>query len=272
MDNDLYSVSTDAAWFQALKNIMDNGVEVNPRGKPTIEVPAVQVRVLMTRPVLTNPVRKLNYRFMAGEAWWILTGDNRVSTIEPYNKHIAKFSDNGETFAGAYGPMVVSQLKYVTDKLIADPASRQAGMTIWRPNPAPSLDIPCTVALFFHLRFGQINCHVFMRSSDVWLGLPYDIFNFSMISCLVASALNARKDPATACSPGTLYLTLCSSHMYEENRWPAESLMEKTAGNIFGNDYQVPERYWTDQDYLTESLDALAKSSPGDSIRWWEAR
>jgi len=223
-------------WLEALRSAIEHGRPVRPRGQPTLELPQHTTVVNMRFPVLTVAARKLSYKFMAAEAYWILTGDNRVSSIAPYNKHIADFSDDGIRFFGAYGPRIIDQLPYVTAKLVEDPSTREAGLTIWRPSPPPTKDVPCTVAIFFELRQSDpsatggagtsLNCHVFMRSSDLWLGWPYDVFNFSMLSNLVCCELHGRV-PFDVW-PGTLYLTAASMHLYERNLDVAKPIAESS--------------------------------------------
>lgn len=224
-------VPLNHAWLGVLKALLTCGQETRPRGQATLELPQVTVTTQLAHPVLTIPERHLNYRFMAGEAHWILNGDDRVSTIVPFNSKIAAFSDDGRTFFGAYGPRYVHQLPGVVQKLMDDPATRQAGLTLWRPNPPATKDVPCTVAIFFQIRNDELNVHVFMRSSDAWLGLPYDVFNFSMMGYQVAGLVNQRRAgdargrqgligsalPVAydGVQPGALFLTMASSHLYE---------------------------------------------------------
>lgn len=203
------------AWKHLLVQLIGYGVESAPRGLPTIELLHNTMVVDMTYPVLLEPARKLNYRFMAAEAYWILSGDDKLANIAPYNSRITQFSDDGVVFAGAYGPRYVDQRQYVIDTLFRDPGSRQATITIWQPNPAPSKDIPCTVALNFMIRGGRLHLHVFMRSSDAWLGVPYDVFNFTMMACDIAASLNVANDRPIM--PGVLFLTMASSHLYASN-------------------------------------------------------
>ena len=150
-------------WLDALNDILVNGDLVAPRGKLTKEIPQRTIVVNMRKPVLRVPDRSLSYKFMVAEAFWILSGDDRVETIAPYNSRIAEFSDDGERFFGAYGPKIVAQLPYIVEKLLADEDSRQAGLTIWRECPPNTKDVPCTVAIFFSIRGGKLNVHVFMR-------------------------------------------------------------------------------------------------------------
>jgi thymidylate synthase len=214
----------------------------------------------MRRPVLRAPGRKLSYTFMAAEAYWILSGDDRVATIAPYNSHIADFSDDGELFFGAYGTKIISQLPYVVEKLTSDQDTRQAGLTIWRESPPDTKDVPCTIAVFFSLRRQTLNAHVFMRSSDLWLGLPYDIFNFSMLSHLVCGMLPAHP------TPGTLHLTAASSHLYEKHWELTAQLYNQSAIP----QAPVPEMFARNPDALMDTLFLLRETKPGSALRWWE--
>lgn len=251
-------------WLDALQDILTNGVEVSPRGKLTKEMPQRTLVVNTRRPVLTIPERSLSYRFMAAEAYWILSGDDRVETIAPYNSRIKEFSDDGERFFGAYGPKIREQLPYVVAKLLEDPDTRQAGLTIWRESPPQTKDVPCTVAIFFGIRNDMLNCHVFMRSSDVWLGVPYDVFTFSMLTHLVSGLLN---ESLRSVQPGTLYLTAASSHLYEPN-WADAKLC---LSSLVREQPLTPTAYWTGLPGLVEGLKELRDTKPGNPLRWWEA-
>lgn len=253
-------------WLEAINDILTNGDLVAPRGKRTKEILQRTIEVNMRKPVLRVPERSLSYKFMAAEAYWILSGDDRVETIAPYNSRIKEFSDDGERFFGAYGPKIKAQLPYVVEKLLADSDSRQAGLTIWRECPPQTKDVPCTVAIFFNIRGGKLNAHVFMRSSDVWLGVPYDVFNFSMLSHLVCGLLNERRLAADAVSPGRLFLTAASSHLYETNWDDARSCL---AAEVLDQP-ETPDLLWNDPRHLMDNLRALRDSRPGDVLRWWE--
>lgn len=253
-------------WLNAINDILTNGDLVSPRGKLTKEIPQRTIEVDMRKPVLRVPDRSLSFKFMVAEAFWILSGDDRVETIAPYNKRIADFSDDGERFFGAYGPKIVAQLPYIIEKLQADEDSRQAGLTIWRECPPQTKDVPCTVAIFFNIRNRKLNCHVFMRSSDVWLGVPYDVFNFSMLGHLVCGLLNERRLTADAVSPGRLFLTAASSHLYETNWGDAKMCLNSDVHEQL----ETPKLLWNDPQFLMTELNALRDSRPGDPRRWWE--
>ena len=269
------TTSLNAEWLDAIHNVIIGGDYVCPRGRATLEIEHFRVSFSTSQPVLTIPERNLNYRFMAAEAYWILSGDDQVETIAPYNKNISQFSDDGERFFGAYGPRFIDQLDGVVNKLLGDIDTRQAALTLWRQNPKPSKDIPCTIAVVFSARGGLLNTHVFMRSSDLWLGLPYDAFNFSMMGCLVAGCFNHQRQDNQILL-GTTSITAVSSHLYTDN--DNVNMAQKIIDNYHGpisDQPRIPmllyscngEKMSSPPQRLMTCLDAIRN---GDrSQRWW---
>lgn len=234
--------SANTAWRDRLASVIAGGEAVRPRGQPCVEQLHQATVVDLERSLITLAARKLNHRFAAAEALWILNGSDRLSDLLPFNSRMAEFSDDGVTLAGAYGPRIVPQLPWVVSRLLADPGTRQAVASIWTPTPRESKDIPCTIALTFMIRGGLLHCHAFMRSSDVWLGLPYDLFSFSQVALHVLARVNShrrntrraltedeleRDGPYAAVRPGQLYLTAASSHLYDVNREAAEAALKQ---------------------------------------------
>lgn len=273
-------------WYQALVSVMLHGEKVAPRGIAVRELMHRTIKVDMRNPVLTIPERNLNYRFMAAEAGWILSGSDRLEDLGSQADRLRPYSDDGLTLTGAYGPRFVRQLGYVVKALNDDPDTRQATMTIWRPEAARayqdlgqvSKDVPCTVAVDFKFRDGKLSTHVFMRSSDVWLGLPYDVFTFTMMACRVAELLSY---PVLL---GDLYLTAASSHIYDRNTDDASLLITAiqerlgsanndpmAGGKDLPLEFYMPEtRLATPGRGVRDRLHALRGSRVGDPMRWWE--
>lgn len=186
----LTSVSSNIAdlYKTALTDVMLLGDQTKPRGFNCLELtPYVMTLTDPCKNILNDNVRKINKAFAAAEFMWILTGKQDVESIAKFNSKIAKFSDDGKTFFGAYGPRFAAQIEYVIESLRKDPWTRQAVMTFWRPSPPETKDVPCTVMLHFMRRpIDKLNLTVYMRSNDVWLGLPYDVHNFTCIQIFVA--------------------------------------------------------------------------------------
>lgn len=272
-------MNVNAVWINLLNKIIAEGSTVVPRGKRTLELLQETIVIDMKDSVITIPERKMNHRFMAANAFWICSGDDSVAGIEPYNRHIAQFSDDGKTFFGAYGPRIVQQMGHVVDALVKDQNTRQATLTTWRPNPIHTKDVPCTVAMDFKIRGGELNCHVFMRSSDAWLGVPYDLFDFSMVAAHVGHYLGQC---GVDIKLGRLFLTAASSHLYEENFDAAHQIVQAYMLDAVGNgdmagrqipmaDSLIPTGFWK-QNHPTGSLRLLRETKKGDPQRWWEAQ
>lgn len=244
--------TTNMNWQGLLDIIMSHGDVISPRGKKTKELLGFKSTIDMNQPVITIKERELGYKFMAAEAAWIMSGDNRVSTIAPYSKAISNFSDDGIFFFGAYGPMIRDQLAHVVKSLEDDLNTRQAVITIWRPNPRASKDIPCTISCQFIIRKGYLNCFMNMRSSDAWLGVPYDWFNFSMLSAGVCLLLRQKGIDVKL---GALHFYAASQHLYEDNWHKIDACL---SGEILG-DYELFNLdYFNDYDHLVNHLWTLA--------------
>jgi thymidylate synthase len=201
--------------WQDLIARLDRCPVTESRNGPVQELLGDTLRFAMSTAVLAIKERKLRYAFMYREAWWILSGRNDVSPLTELIGRTIKYSDDGVRFTGAYGPKIVDQMRYVVQTLVKDPESRQAVINIWRESPAPSRDIPCTTSVQFLIRNGTIHTVVTMRSSDVWLGLPYDVFTFTMLTCLVALELHIQTNKAYTL--GEMIHTAGSRHLYEVN-------------------------------------------------------
>lgn len=204
-------------WLQHIKKLYAAGYEVKVRDSFTRERLHQTLEIDMAEPVLGIRGRKLNYRFMAAEALWIMSGRNDLAFLEEIGKNpnMRQFSDNGVVLTGAYGPRVHSQIDWVVGRLFQDESTRQAVLTIWEPRPFQSRDIPCTVVMQFLVRDDVLSMHVYMRSSDAWLGLPYDVFSFSMLAYYLCGRLNPLR--SRRLKPGKLFLTMASSHLYEKH-------------------------------------------------------
>jgi thymidylate synthase len=197
-------------WHDLLGELLDQVDDTSPRGMKTKEI--VNMHLELTNPrcnILGTPERNLGYKFMVAEWLWIWFGHKDVETIAQYNKNIAQFSDDGKTFNGAYGPRIIESWGYVERVLKKDPDTRQAIIDIYRRPSETTKDVSCTLTVQFLLRNKRLHAIVNMRSSDTWLGLPYDFFVFSMLQNTMGALLNVRL--------GSLFFNLGSSHLYERD-------------------------------------------------------
>lgn len=157
---------------------------------------------------LTNERRNLSKAYASGETLWYLSGKAETAMMERYAPSYAKY---GPVAYGAYGPRVMPQMQRVVDVLLKDPLSRQAVVSIWRPDDlgAVTPDMPCTLSHQYLVRNAKVHMVVTMRSNDVWLGMPYDIFAFTCFQRIIAGELGL--------GVGEYHHRVGSMHLYEKN-------------------------------------------------------
>ena len=214
---------TNEVWKEKVQQCLETPDYVSkPRGMEVHEVLNGSYSVPMPA-YLDYEERDVNVNFMFAEAAWIVSGSNKLSEVSRHMKKYADFSDDGLFLRGAYGPKVVDQIGYVADSIIKDNDTRQAVMTIWRERPAPSKDIPCTVAMQFLLRDNKLNMITTMRSNDIILGFTYDVFTFSMVAAALQRILKAG---GLDVELGTLFVNAGSLHLYESHYKKAEEYLK----------------------------------------------
>ncbi len=195
--------------------------------------------------LIVSPARKLNYPFSVAEWLWLMLGYNDVSIISAFNSQMNQFSDDGEFLAGSYGPMIVEQLPYIYKTLTADPTSRQAVMTLWRPRPMTSKDVPCTVSFQFLVRNDRLTMLTTMRSNDLWLGFPYDVFSFTQLQRYIAFRLGYQV--------GRYHHFAGSLHLYDRDIEKAEAVLHEHSFDL------VP----VSMPFTTRLPDVLKSTFPG---------
>ena len=150
-----------------------------------------------TRSIVTSPIRKMPMRYAVVELAWYPSCANKASDIGRFAKKWLEISDDGETNNSAYGYRIFTkfgfdQWKHVKNMLQKDPNSRQAVIHIKDADNKPTKDTPCTVYLQFFIRNGKLNLSVHMRSNDIWMGVPYDMFSFCFLQMKMAMELGVE--------------------------------------------------------------------------------
>lgn len=217
--------TADHAWVKTVVEVLAKGKPVNPQsstgaaGKASFEVRNHQLIFDLKYPIVTVKPNT-SWIYMAAESLWVIDGSNKLDYAPEIGRIQAPYSDNNVSLFGAYGPSFESQLAYIVQTLNRDPTSRQAVMAIWRRNPKLSKDIPCSVAMQYMIRDGEIHSNVYMRSSDVGKGLPYDMFTFACMTAEVSSRLMHDAEL------GTCTITAGSRHVYIDQIDPLQRMLE----------------------------------------------
>lgn len=208
------AIHGEDVYGDVVRDVIYAGVPREPRGRKTRDAGFTVIE--LETPYFAFPRDRrpgLNVRIAVAEAVQLIGG---FSNPDLLTKATAKFSDFLEPdghFHGSYGSRVRYQVASVVRKLAWDPDTRQAVVTLWDPvldNLEDKRDYPCTVMLHFEItRRDMLAMTVVMRSNDVWLGLPYDLFQFTQLQCTVARALGIE--------PGRYRHVTMSMHIYDED-------------------------------------------------------
>lgn len=212
-----------------LRRVIQHGERRIPRGLPTIDLGFTSIVILNARGGMPLGLgRNLNPAIGAVEAAQLIAGFSNPDLtvrVAPQFKQYAEtrneMGDHHPYFWGAYGERIKMQAYCAIKKLTNDPLTRQAVITLWEPwmdNVEGKKDYPCTIALQFSLRDALLDMNVIMRSNDVWLGLPYDVFQFTQLQASMARALNT--------DIGTYRHTALSLHLYDRDRESAQALCD----------------------------------------------
>lgn len=157
-----------------------------------------------------------------GELLWYLSASNQLDHILYYIKGYDAYSDDGKILNGAYGPRLFSEARLrgdvdprdqwqrVIDALRKREGTRNAIVQIYanEDGEGESNDIPCTCTLHFVIRDDRLHLHVHMRSNDAFLGMPHDVFAFTMLQEIAAVELGKAL--------GTYQHSVASLHLYDD--------------------------------------------------------
>lgn len=211
-----------AVFVRLLSDNRDNNRVVSNKGSST-EVFGALLRLSNPLGRLGRSVARSKVFSAIGELTWYLSGSNELAHIEHYIPAYRDFSDDKKILAGAYGPRIFAPARAqgygVFDDewnrvitLLKDRAgSRNAVIQIYsnQDGRAAKMDIPCTCTLQFAIRRNRLEMHVHMRSNDAFLGLPHDIFAFTMLQEIAARELDVEM--------GSYHHSVASLHLYDDD-------------------------------------------------------
>ena len=162
------------------------------------------------------PYREISTKYADAELKWYWSADNRCETIGQYAKMWLRLTDDGVTNNSAYGYILFkkygfNQLEQIIELLRKDKNTRRAVLNISDPtiDRINTKDMQCTIALQFIIRDNKLDTTVYMRSNDVYFGLPYDYIFFMSLANYIASKLELKI--------GTYTHVATSMHMYERD-------------------------------------------------------
>ncbi len=259
------SDSIDDLLHDTYKYIIENGKENIPKKGENLEVQGCEL-------LLKNPIARVSRSesrglifSCLGELIWYLSGSNDVEPIQYYLPKYRGFSEDDGTVYGGYGKRLFNmhgqynQIERVIKQLKNRPSTRQAVIQLFDSSDLSGeyKDIPCTLNLQFILRENKLSLFTMMRSNDAYIGLPHDIFVFTMLQELIASELE--------CDLGFYHHYVVSLHIYnkdlkkvkdfiKEDFMSNKSIMETMPAKSFSN-------------FITDIIDIEEKIRKGRIIK-----
>lgn len=178
--------------------ILDEGIEINPSKGNAKEIYGVLLELTDPRARLSRTESRGKAFSCLGELCWYLAKDRTLEFIEYYIPKYRQYADNG-IIAGGYGKRLfdwngINQIENIINRLKDKPESRKAVVQIFDRNDIIELfnDVACTCSLQFMVRENKLHLITYMRSNDACLGLPHDIFCFTMIQEIVARTIGVE--------------------------------------------------------------------------------
>jgi thymidylate synthase len=216
--------SIDDLMHDALSALLDGGQATNPTRGPARELRGVRLELTNPRVRLSRSLARGKPFSCLGELVWYLAGSGDAEHIEFY---VRKYRDEAEpdgTVHAAYGTRLFAdsgRLATAIATLRSKRDSRQAVVPLLDADDLlrRSGHVPCTSTLQFFLRDGLLDLVVSMRSNDAYLGLPHDVFAFTMLQEIVARSVDAEL--------GTYVHMAGSLHLYDEHVESARSFLDE---------------------------------------------
>jgi thymidylate synthase len=209
----------DIAYLGLLRDILDNGVDRGDRtGTGTRGVFGRQLRFDLSQgfPLLTT--KKLHLKSIILELLWFLRGDSNVRWLQEQGVTIwDEWADEQGELGPVYGKQwrsweakdgrVIDQIAGVVRSIKTNPNSRRHIVSAWNPAEVDQMALPPCHCLFqFHVAEGKLSCQLYQRSADVFLGVPFNIASYALLTQMMAQV--------TGLKPGDFVHTFGDAHLY----------------------------------------------------------
>ncbi|MBC7277619.1 thymidylate synthase [Nocardioides sp.] len=209
-------------YLDLLTRILDEGVEKSDRtGTGTLSVFGHQTRYDLAEgfPLLTT--KKVHTRSVFGELLWFLRGDTNVRWLQERGITIwDEWADENGDLGPVYGYQWrswptpdgrhVDQIARIIDQIKQDPDSRRHIVSAWNPADIDDMALPpCHTLCQFYVADGKLSLQLYQRSADVFLGVPFNIASYALLTHMVAHV--------TGLEPGEFVHTLGDAHLYSNH-------------------------------------------------------
>ncbi|HXN42619.1 MAG TPA: thymidylate synthase [Xanthobacteraceae bacterium] len=206
-------------YHELMQRILADGAEKRDRtGVGTLSVFGHQLRFDLDAgfPLLTT--KKVHLKSIVYELLWFLRGDTNIQYLKQHGVSIwDEWADERGELGPVYGQQwrswpaadgrTIDQIGHVVESIRKNPDSRRLIVTAWNPAEVEKMALPPCHCLFqFYVAGGRLSCQLYQRSADVFLGVPFNIASYALLTLMVAQVTDLR--------PGEFIHTLGDAHLY----------------------------------------------------------
>ena len=221
------------AYLELLRHVREHGARKEDRtGTGTLSVFGYQMRFDLGErfPLLTT--KKIHSKSVIHELLWFLQGSTNVAYLRA---HGVTIWDEWADAKGELGPVYgyqwrswpapdgrhIDQLAQVVNEIRANPSSRRLIVSAWNVADIPKMALaPCHALFQFYVAEGRLSCQLYQRSADIFLGVPFNIASYALLTRMVAQV--------TDLAPGEFIHTLGDAHLYLNHIEQADEQLART--------------------------------------------
>ncbi|MAE73800.1 MAG: thymidylate synthase [Bdellovibrionaceae bacterium] len=206
-------------YLNLMQKILDEGVEKEDRtGTGTLSLFGHQMRFDLAKGFPMVTTKKLHLRSIIHELLWFLSGDTNVKYLQDNKVRIwNEWADEDGNLGRVYGAQwrewtnsrgeKIDQISRVVEEIKANPNSRRHLVIAFNPGELDQMALPPCHAFFqFYVANGKLSCQLYQRSADVFLGVPFNIASYSLLTAMMAQVCDLE--------PGEFIHTLGDAHLY----------------------------------------------------------
>ncbi|WP_029618882.1 thymidylate synthase [Pseudorhizobium marinum] len=220
-------------YLDLLHHVLEEGTDRGDRtGTGTRSVFGYQMRYDLEQgfPVLTT--KKLHLRSIIHELLWFLRGDTNIAYLKDNGVTIwDEWADENGDLGPVYGAQwrswpapdgrKIDQIANVVESIRSNPNSRRHIVSAWNPAEVDEMALPPCHCLFqFYVADGRLSCQLYQRSADIFLGVPFNIASYALLTMMVAQV--------TGLKPGDFVHTLGDAHLYADHFEQARLQLTRT--------------------------------------------
>jgi thymidylate synthase len=209
-------------YHDLLKHILDVGVQKHDRtGTGTISVFGYQMRFNLEDGFPLVTTKKLHLKSIVHELLWFLKGDTNIAYLKEHGVSIwNEWADEHGELGPVYGKQwrnwegrdgaSVDQVKWLIEEIKRNPDSRRLIISAWNVTDLPRMALmPCHSLFQFYVADGKLSCQLYQRSADVFLGVPFNIASYALLTLMVAQVCGLK--------PGDFIHSFGDVHIYNNH-------------------------------------------------------